>query len=121
MTNARQVSEIREKGFGQFGETKRGNFVIVDFNFTNTSSEAVTLDSASLSLIDSSGNKSEVDPDYSSYVPANKDIFLENVNPDVTRPGEVIFTVAPDASGFKLQVGDTNPFTDKNGYVDLGF
>src|SRR5215217_2318841 len=121
VTNARQVSEIREKGFGQFGETKRGNFVIVDFNFTNNSSEAVTLDSASLSLIDNSGNKSEVDPDYSSYVPANKDIFLENVNPDVTRPGEVIFTVAPDASGFKLQVGDTNPFTDKNGYVDLGF
>jgi Domain of unknown function (DUF4352) len=121
VTNARQVSEIKEKGFGQFGETKRDNFVIVDFNFTNDSSEAVTLDSASLSLIDSSGNKSEVDPDYSSYVPANKDIFLENVNPDVTRPGEVIFTVAPDASGFKLQVGDTIPFTDKNGYVDLGF
>jgi hypothetical protein len=46
---------------------------------------------------------------------------LENVNPDVTRPGEVIFTVASGASGFKLQVGDTNPFTDKHGYVDLGF
>jgi hypothetical protein len=121
VTNARQVSEIREKGFGQFGETKRGNFVIVDFNFTNNSSEAVTLDWASLSLIDSSGNRSEVDPDYSSYVPANKDIFLENVNPGVTRPGEVIFTVASGASGFKLQVGDTIPFTDKNGYVDLGF
>jgi hypothetical protein len=121
VTNARQVSEIREKGFGQFGETKKGNFVIVDFNFTNNSNEAVTLDSASLSLIDSRGDRSEVDPDYSSYVPANKDIFLENVNPGVTRPGEVIFTVAPDASGFKLQVGDTIPFTDKNGYVDLGF
>ena len=121
VTNARQVSEIKEKGFGQFGETKRGNFVIVDFTFTNNSSEAVTLDSTSLSLIDSSRNKSEVDPDYSSYVPANKDIFLENVNPGVTRPGEVIFTVAPDASGFKLQVGDTIPFTDKNSYVDLGF
>jgi len=121
VTNARQVSEIREKGLGQFGETKRGTFVIVDFNFTNNSSEAVTLDSASLSLIDSSGNESEVDPDYFSYVPTNKEIFLENVNPDVTRPGEVIFTVASGASGFKLQVGDTIPFTDKNGYVDLGF
>jgi hypothetical protein len=121
VTNARQVSEIREKGFGQFGETKRGNFVIVEFNFTNNSSEAVTLDSASLSLIDSSGNKSKVDPDYFSYVPTNKEIFLENVNPDVTRPGEVIFTVASGASGFKLRVGDTIPFTDKNGYVDLGF
>jgi hypothetical protein len=43
------------------------------------------------------------------------------VNPSVTRPGEVIFTVAPDASGFKLQMGDTIPFIDKNGYVDLGF
>jgi hypothetical protein len=43
------------------------------------------------------------------------------VNPGVTRPGEVIFTVAPGASGFKLQVGDTIPFTDKNDYVDLGF
>jgi hypothetical protein len=72
VTNARQVSEIREKGFGRFGETKRGNFVIVDFTFTNNSSEAVTLDSASLSLIDSSGNKSEVDPDYSSYVPTKR-------------------------------------------------
>ena len=116
-----EVSEIREKGFGQFGEMKRGNIVIVDFTFTNNSSEAVTLDSASLSLIDSSGNKSEVDPEYSSYVLAKKDIFLENVNPDVARPGEVIFTVASGASGFKLQVGDTIPFTDKNGYVDLGF
>ena len=121
VANARQVSEIREKGLGQFGQTKRGNFVIVDFNFTNNSSEAVTLDSASLSLIDSSGNKSEVDPDFSSYVPANKDIFLENVNPDVSRQGEVIFTVASGASGFKLQVGDTNMFSGKNGYVDLGF
>jgi hypothetical protein len=44
-----------------------------------------------------------------------------NVNPDVTRPGEVIFTVASGASGFKLQVGDTNAFSGKNGNVDLGF
>jgi hypothetical protein len=48
--------------------------------------------------MDSSGNKSEADPDTFGYIPANKDIFLENVNPSVTRPGEVIFTVAPDAS-----------------------
>jgi hypothetical protein len=43
------------------------------------------------------------------------------VNPDVTRPGEVVFTVASGASSFKLQVGDTIPFIDKNGYADLGF
>jgi hypothetical protein len=41
------------------------------------------------------------------------------VNPGLMRPGEVIFIVASGASGFTLQVGDANPFTDKNGYVDL--
>jgi hypothetical protein len=85
VTNASQASEIRQRGFGQFGETKRGNFVIVDFNFTNNSSEAVTLDSATVALMDSGGNKSEADPDTFGYNPANKDIFLENVNPGVTR------------------------------------
>jgi hypothetical protein len=117
----RTTSEISQKGLGQFGETKQGDFVIVDFTFTNNSNEAVTLDSASVALIDSSGNKSETDPDTFGYVPASKDIFLENVNPGVTREGQVIFTVAPDASGFKLQVGDTNPFSNKNGFVELGF
>jgi hypothetical protein len=121
VTNARQASEISQRGFGQFGDKKQGNFVIVDFSFTNNSSEAVTLDSASVALMDSSGNKSEADPDTFGYVPANKDIFLENVNPGVTRQGQVIFTVAPGASGFELQVGDTDMLSDKNGYVDLGF
>ena len=75
------MSEIREKGFGRFGETKRGNFVIVDFNFTNNSSEAVTLDSASLSLFDSSRNKSEVDPEYSSYVQPRRTYFWRTLTP----------------------------------------
>jgi hypothetical protein len=33
----------------------------------------------------------------------------------------VIFGVAPDASGFTLQAGDTDMFADKNAYVDVGF
>jgi hypothetical protein len=121
VTNATQANEISQRGFGQFGETKQGNFVIVDFTFTNNSNEAVTLDSASLALIDSSGRNSETDPDTFGYVPPSKDIFLENVNPGVARQGQVIFTVASGASGFKLQVGDTDPFSNENGYVDLGF
>jgi hypothetical protein len=32
----------------------------------------------------------------------------------------VIFAVAPDASGFTLQAGDTDMFADKNDYVDVG-
>ena len=35
-------------------------------------------------------------------------------------PRASIFTVAADASGFKFEVGDGNPFGGENGYVDLG-
>ena len=117
VTNARQVTELK----APYSGTKRGNFVIVDFNFTNGTKEAVTLDSASLTLIDSKGRKFEADTDTFEYVPTNKDIFLEQVNPGVMKQGETIFTVAPAASGFILRAGDTDMFSDKNAYIDLGF
>ena len=69
---------------------------------------AVTLDTVSLTLIDSDGRKFEADTDTSEYVPMNKDIFLEQVNPGVMKQGETIFTVAPGASGFILKAGDTD-------------
>jgi hypothetical protein len=74
-----------------------------------------------LTLIDSEGRESNPDPEQFYYVAQDKQIFLENMNPGVTKHGETIFEVAPDASGFQLEVGDTNPFTDENGYVNLGF
>jgi hypothetical protein len=43
------------------------------------------------------------------------------VNPGVIKNGEVIFSVAPGASGFKLEISDTNLFKTGKAYVDLGF
>ncbi len=117
VTNARRANELTS----QFMEPKRGNFVVVDFIFKNNGNEAVTLDSQSLALLDSEDRKFETDNDTFGYIDPAKDIFLDQVNPGVQQQGEVIFTVADGASGFTLQVGDTNFFSDKNGYVDLGF
>ncbi len=114
---ASQETELKSS----FAGRKQGNFVIVDFNFTNGKDEAATLDSESFRLIDSQGREFEVDTDTYEYVPMGKDIFLEQVNPGVSKEGRVIFTVAPDASGFTLQAGDTDMFVDKNAYIDLGF
>jgi hypothetical protein len=115
VTNARQVTELK----APYSGTKQGNFVIVDFTFTNGTKKAVTLDTVSLTLIDSEGRKFEADTDAYEYVPTNKNIFLEQVNPGVTKQGETIFTVAPGASGFILKAGDTDMFSDKNAYIDL--
>jgi Domain of unknown function (DUF4352)/zinc-ribbon domain len=122
ITDARPVTQLRQSGVSkQFAKTEQGNYVIVDFDFINNGSESVTLDNESLALLDSQGNESKPSPDQYLYVPENRHIFLERINPGVTRQGEAIFEVAPGASGFQLQAGDTNPFTDENGYVNLGF
>jgi hypothetical protein len=102
------------------GQRKQGNFIIVDVLFKNNDDEAVTLDSASLAILDDKGRTSETDPDASLYVPTNQDLFLNQVNPGVSKQGRAIFNVAPDAKGLILRVGDTNPFGGENAYVDLG-
>jgi hypothetical protein len=121
VTSARQRDRLEQKDFGQFGDTKQGNFVVVNFEFTNNSNEPVTLDSISLTLIDKRGRESNPDPDTFGYVPSDLDPFLEQVNPGVTKKGRVIFTVAPNASKFKLRLGDAAFFGDEEGFVRLGF
>ena len=98
----------------------RGDFVVVDFTFTNEDKEAATLDTASMALVDSEGRKNEADPDKFGYIPDGRNIFLENVNPGVTDQGQAIFTVAPGATGFELELGDADLFSDTKGTVPLG-
>lgn len=117
VTNARYVKTLTS----DLGDTKKGNFVVVDFNFTNGAKESVTLDSASLTLVDDQGRKSEADTDTLGYVDPAKDIFLNQVNPGVTQPGEIIYSVAPDAKGFTLKLSDVDMFSDESADVKLGF
>jgi hypothetical protein len=122
ITSAKQSRQLTQQGVSkQFADNKQGNFVIVDFDFTNNGSDAITLDNESLALVDSGGGESKTSSDDFLYVPENRRIFLERITPNVTRQGEAIFEVAPDASGFQLQAGDAQMFSDENGYVDLGF
>jgi hypothetical protein len=121
VTNAKQTKQLSQQDAPKgFGKSEQGNFVIVDFDFTNNGSDAITLDNESLALIDSGGSESKPSSDQFLYVPENRRIFLERINPGVTRQGEAIFEVAPGASGFKLQAGDANAWSNENGYIDLG-
>ena len=117
VTDAGQTTQLST----DYGESKQGNFVVVDFVFQNNGNEAVTLDSSSVALVDGQGRESQVDTDNFTYVDPNKDVFLQQVNPGVAQEGQVIFTVAPDASDFNLSVGDTNMFGGEDALVDLGF
>ena len=122
VTDANYTSQLVQQGVSpNMAKSEQGNFVVVDFDFTNNGNEAVTLDNESLALIDSQGRESKTSADTSVYVPRERRLFLERMNPGVAKQGTAIFQVAPDASGFRLQAGDAKMFTNENGYVELGF
>jgi hypothetical protein len=115
VSNVEKVTELKA-----LGERKQGTFIIVDVTFINNGDEPTTLDSESLAILDDQGRTHETDPDASSYVPPDRDLFLNQVNPGVTKQGRAIFTVAPDAQGLILRAGDTEIMSDENAYIDLG-
>lgn len=114
--DAKQATELSAR----YVKPVQGNFVIVNFSFKNNSNEAVSMDETYLTLIDSEGRRSEPDPDRFEFIPDDRYLFYENVNPGVTRQGQAIFTVAPNASGFTLEAASTDIFSDKKGFVDTG-
>jgi hypothetical protein len=102
VTQAEQTTQLSDP----MGETIQGNFVRVSFEFTNDGSEAITLDSGMITLLDEQGNEYQVDTDNMMYVPMENSIFLEQVNPGVTNNGTAIFTVGPDAQPSELRLSE---------------
>src|SRR5215212_448933 len=103
-----------------FGTQKRGRFVVVDFTFTNNRSEEVTLDpEMHMVLKDRTGREFGTDVDSWEFMPTNLDIFLEPINPGISKNGRVIYQVPPDAWGFTLKLDDVEFWEDKSAVFDL--
>jgi Domain of unknown function (DUF4352) len=68
--DAWQASELKS-----FGQKKRGNFIIVRLTFTNNDTEPVTLDSASLALLDYKGRTHETDTEASMYTSESRAVL----------------------------------------------
>jgi hypothetical protein len=103
-----------------FGTQKRGRFVVVDFTFTNNRDEEVTLDpEMHMVLKDRTGRKFGTDVDSWEYMPTNLDIFLEPVNPGISKNGRVIYQVPPDAWGFTLKLDDVEFWEEESAVFDL--
>ena len=122
VTDAYPTNQINNT-YGGALPAKQGDFVVVDFHFTNDGNEAKTLHQQAVQLIDSDGRESDPDTDTFGFIPREKNIFLEQVNPSVSKEGQVIFSVAPGGSGYKLRLKDTNLFRSERNQaeVDLGF
>ena len=117
MTDAFLTDQLKSN----FGTQKRGNFVVVDFTFTNNRPEEVTLDpELHMVLKDSQGREFGTDIDAYEFVPTDLDLFLEPVNPGLSADGRAIYEVAPDTTGFTLTLDDVEMMEDKSAVFDLG-
>jgi hypothetical protein len=117
LTDAYYTTQLKS----DFGTQKRGNFVVVDFTFTNNRDEEVTLDpELHMTLKDGTGREFGTDPDAFEFVPTRLNIFLKPVNPGISQDGRVVYEVPPDAEGFTLTVDDVEFMEDKSARYDLG-
>jgi hypothetical protein len=99
---------------------KRGRFVVVDFTFTNNRDEEVTLDpELHMVLKDRTGREFGTDVDSWEFMPTNLNIFLEPVNPGISKNGRVIYQVPPDAWGFTLKLDDVEFWKEESAVFDL--
>ncbi len=111
-------SDILVSRFG----TKEGDFVIVNVTFQNNSNQDITLATPLLPLVDSQGREFEADiEDNFFHVYAEENMFVDHVEPGAAKEGQVIFSVSPDASGFKLRVGEAKFASSETRDIDLGF
>lgn len=80
---------------GEYGQNSQGTFLVLDVTVKNVGNEAITTDSSFFTL--KSGEKT-FDADGTAGIYANTDsnFFLEQVNPDLSATGYVVFDVSDE-------------------------
>lgn len=81
-----------------------GQFLIINVTVTNKDSEARIIDTSLFKIIDSQGREFEPMADGDVYVNENVEFFLQEVNPNLSKTGNIVFEMPKDAKGLKLEV-----------------
>jgi hypothetical protein len=107
----------------EFGEPLKpgGVFLIIKIEAELLGRESGSIYSSQLKVIDSQDRKFEPDNDamISLLFEDIKPIFAEEIHPNVSKVGYVIFDIAKDAEGLKLQIKDARLLSSAFAIVDL--
>jgi hypothetical protein len=106
-------------------ETTPGSYVHLEFTVENVSESPVTLTDETITLYDAAEIEYLPPADRNSaYVEHEYSILFNELGllqPGETKEGKVNFVVLPNAAGFVVQLGDTDPTASEGEYVDLEF
>ena len=101
-------------------KTTTGKFLWVDLTINNYGRKPITADDTAVSILDSQGREFKAYAESFSFIPDDKKLFLEQINPGMAKVGEVIFELPKDAAGLQLSVGDLDLWSNDQGLIDLG-
>lgn len=106
---------------GEYGSNAQGKYLIINTTVKNVSNEAITTDSSFFKLL--SGEKT-FEADSTAAIYANEDVsfFYEQINPDISLSGNVVFDVTDEVISnpdLLLQV-QTGFFGTKTGQIKIG-
>lgn len=106
---------------GEYGVDAQGTFLLLDTTVKNVGTEAITTDSSFFKLL--SGEKTyEADGSAGIYANPDTNFFLEQVNPDLSATGIVVFDVSDEVIAnpeLLLQV-QTGLFGTETGTIKIG-
>lgn len=80
---------------GEYGANSQGTFLVLDVTVANKGSEAITVDTSFFKL-EAGGKTYEADGTAGIYANENGGFFLEQVNPDLSATGKVVFDVSDE-------------------------
>lgn len=88
------ISTAKSVG-GEYGSKSQGTYLILDTTVTNKGNEAITTDTSFFKLL--SGEKTyDADGEASIFANTDTNFFLEQINPDLSAKGLVVFDVTDE-------------------------
>jgi hypothetical protein len=87
----RKVAAVKQIGNAYLN--KKGDYRVLTLTIKNTSKEQFTTDSSNFKLIGSDGAEYSTDSDTIMYMDSDDSLFLEAINPGISKTGKLIFAV----------------------------
>lgn len=85
--------------------TTDGKFIVVDATLTNNASDAKTFSSMMFKIVDEQGRNFEALTDANlMMILEDQNLFLESVNPGMSRTGVFVFEVPADVEAYSLEI-----------------
>ena len=121
VTSAKKQASLRDPNGFMDPKKASGVYIVVNLKVKNMGKEAKTADSSFLVIVDSQGREFEADTEVAVlYLATEKDLFLEQLNPNVSKEAIVVFDIDKAAKKLKLRAGDLEIVGDDEVLIDLG-